>query len=81
MNLVEQIAKLSRELPQQKQEEVLDFVEFLTSRQARKTWTVDERQSVATKTMGCLAGSRTGRETFAERKREEEAKEDRSWRP
>jgi Protein of unknown function (DUF2281) len=81
MNLVEQIARLSRDLPEEKQEEVLDFVEFLTSRQGRKSWTVDERQSIVAKTMGCLAGSRTSSEAFAERKREEKAKEDRRWNP
>jgi hypothetical protein len=81
MNLVEQIARLSRDLPEEKQEEVLDFVEFLTSRQGRKSWTVDERQSIVAKTMGCLAGSRTSSEAFAERKREEKAKEDRRWTP
>jgi hypothetical protein len=80
MNLVEQIAKLSRELPEEKQAEVLDFVEFLTSRQTRKTWTVDERQSIVAKTMGCLAGSRTSSEAFAERKGEEKAKESRRWK-
>ena len=80
MNLVEQIAKLSRELPEEKQAEVLDFVEFLTSRQARKAWTVGERQSVIAKTMGRLAKSRTSSEAFAERKREEKAKEDHRWK-
>ena len=80
MDLVEQITTLSRELPEEKQKEVLDFVEFLTSRQARKTWTVGERQRIAAKTMGCLAGSRTSSEAFAERKREEKAKEDRRWK-
>jgi hypothetical protein len=80
MNLVEQIAKLSRELPEEKQAEVLDFVEFLTSRQARKAWTIGERQSIVAKTMGCLANSRTSSEAFAEGKREEKAKEDRRWK-
>ena len=80
MNLVEQIAKLSRELPEDKQAEVLDFVEFLTSRQTQKTWTVGERQSIVAKTMGCLTGSRTSSGAFAERKREEKAKENRRWK-
>ena len=80
MDLVEQIATLSRALPEEKQKEVLDFVEFLTSRQVRKTWTVGERQRIVAKTMGCLAGSRTSSEAFAERKREEKAKEDRRWK-
>jgi hypothetical protein len=30
--------------------------------------------------MGCLAGSRTSSEAFAERKREEKAKENRRWK-
>jgi hypothetical protein len=80
MNLVEQIAKLSRELPEENQGEVLDFVEFLAARRARKTWTIAERQSIVAKTMGCLAGSRTSSAAFAERKREEKAKEDRRWK-
>ena len=80
MNLVEQIAKLSRELSEEKQAEVLDFVEFLTSCQTRKTWTVGERQSIVAKTMGCLAGRRTSSAAFAERKREENAQEDRRWK-
>jgi hypothetical protein len=80
MNPVEQIAKLSRELPEEKREEVLDFVEFLAARQARKTWTVGERQGIVAKTMGCLAGSRTSSEAFAERKPEEKATEDRRWK-
>jgi hypothetical protein len=80
VNLVEQIAKLSRELPEEQQKAVLDFVEALTARQTRKTWTVGERQSIVAQTMGCLAGSRTSSEAFAESKREEKATEDRRWK-
>ena len=64
----------------EKQEEVLDFVEFLTARQARKAWTTSERQSIVAQTMGCLAGSRTSSEAFAESKREEKATEHRRWK-
>ena len=81
MNLIERITKLSRELPQEKQMEVLDFVEFLMARRARKIWTIDERQRVVAKTMGCLAGSRMSSDAFAARKREEKAIEERRWKP
>jgi hypothetical protein len=79
MNVIEQITKLSQELPQKKQVEVLDFIEFLMSRQVPKVWTMDKRQQVIARTMGCLAGSRTSSMAFAERKREEKAKEERRW--
>jgi hypothetical protein len=80
MNVIEQITKLSRELPQEKQIEVLDFIEFLMSRLVPKVWTVDRRQQVIARTMGCLAGSRTSSEAFAERKQEEKVKEERRWK-
>jgi hypothetical protein len=79
MNVIEQITKLSRELPQEKQVEVLDFIKFLMSRRMSKVWTVDRRQQVIARTMGCLAGRRTSSEAFAERKREEKAQEARRW--
>jgi hypothetical protein len=81
MNVVERMTKLSRELPQEKQIEVLDFVEFLMARQARKLWTVDERQKIVATTMGCLAGTRTSSDAFAERKKEVQAKEERRCNP
>jgi hypothetical protein len=37
VNPVEQSAMLSRELPEEQQKAVLDFVEALTTHQARKT--------------------------------------------
>jgi hypothetical protein len=80
MNMIEEITKLSRELSQEKQIEVLDFIEFLMSRRVPKVWTVDKRQQVSAKTMGCLAGSRTSSEAFADRKREEKVKEERRWK-
>jgi uncharacterized protein DUF2281 len=80
MNVIEQITKLSRELPQEKQVEVLDFIEFLMSRRMSKVWTVDKRQQVIVRTMGCLARSRTSSEVFAAHKREEKAKEERRWK-
>jgi hypothetical protein len=43
----EQVAKLCRDLPPEKQEEVLDFVEFLVSRQVSTSWTVGKRQEDA----------------------------------
>jgi hypothetical protein len=80
MNLIEQITELSRELPPEKQLEVLDFVEFIRSRLAREVWTVDERQRVIARTMGCLAATHTSSELFAQRKKEEKAKEERRWK-
>jgi hypothetical protein len=80
MNVVEQIIKLSRELPQEKQVEVLDFIDFLVSRQATKDWTVEKRQQVIARTMDRLARTHTSSEAFAESKREEKAKEERRWR-
>jgi hypothetical protein len=81
MNMTEQIAKLSRELPPEKQTEVLDFVEFLVSRQARTTWTVEKRQAIVTRTMGCLVETHTSSDAFAGRKQEEKTKEERRWKP
>jgi hypothetical protein len=81
MNVTDQIAKLSQELPPEKQSEVLDFVEFLVSRQVRTTWTVERRRAVVAKTMGCLAHTRASSEAFAQRKQQEKAKEERRWKP
>ncbi len=77
MSITEQIAKLSQDLPPEKQTEVLDFVEFLVSRQARTTWTVEKRQAIVAKTMGGLADTHTSSDAFAGRKQEEKAKEER----
>jgi len=44
MNVPEQVAKLCQGLPPEKQEEVLDFVEFLVSRQLPMSWTLEKRQ-------------------------------------
>ena len=79
LNLGEQLSEFSRELPEAKQQAVLDPVEFLTGCQARRTWTVLERQGIVANTMGCLAASHTSSAAFAERKLEEKATEDR-WR-
>lgn len=81
MKVTERIAKLSQELPPEKQEEVLKFVEFLISRQAHKAWTMERRRTVAARTMGCLAGTHTSSEAFALRKKEEKTKEQRRWKP
>ena len=80
MNVVEQIAKLSRDLPPDKQTEVLDFVAFLVSRQAPTTWTVEKRQAAVASTMGCLAQTRTTSEAFAKRKAAEKTREERRWK-
>jgi hypothetical protein len=42
MSVSEQVAKLCQGLPPDKQEEVLDFVEFLVSRQSSKLDTPEE---------------------------------------
>jgi hypothetical protein len=51
VNVIEQIAKLSQELPPEKQIEVLDFVAFLVARQAPTIRTVEKRQTTTASTM------------------------------
>jgi hypothetical protein len=80
MNVPEQVAKLCHALPPDKQVEVLDFVEFLVSRQSRTIWTVEKRREVVSRTMGCLGNTCTSSEAFARRKQEEKAKEERHWK-
>jgi len=79
MNVPEQIAQLSQALPPEKQAEILDFVEFLVSRQPHTTWTVEQRQEIVAKTLGCLRHTRASSQAFAQRKQEEKAKEERRW--
>ena len=67
-------------LPPDKQVEVLDFVEFLLSRQARTPWTVEQRREVVARTMGSLRDTRTSSEAFARRKQDEKATEERRWK-
>ena len=67
-------------MPPDKQEEVLDFVEFLASRQVRSSWTVEQRREVVAHTMGCLRQTRTSSEAFAGRKQDEKAHEERRWK-
>lgn len=80
MNVADQVAKLCQGLPLDKQEEVLDFVEFLVSRQSSTSWTVQKRQEVVARTMGSLTGTRTSSEAFSQRKRDEKAQEERRWK-
>ena len=79
MNVPEQIAQLSQALPPEKQAEVLDFVEFLASRQPHTTWTAEQRREIVARTMGCLHHTHTSSQAFAQRKQEEKAKEERRW--
>jgi hypothetical protein len=79
MNVPEQIAQLSQALPPAKQAEILDFVEFLVSRQPHTTWTVEKRREIVARTMGCLRHTRTSSQAFAQRKQEDKAKEERRW--
>ena len=79
MNVLEQIAQLSQALPPEKQAEILDFVEFLVSRQPHTTWTVEKRREIVARTMGCLRHTRTSSEAFAQRKQEDKTKEERRW--
>jgi hypothetical protein len=79
MNVPEQVAKLCEGLPPAKQEEVLDFVEFLVSRQSHTTWTVEQRREAVARTMGCLSHTRTSSGAFAQRKQDEKAREERRW--
>ena len=80
MNVPEQVAKLCQDLPPDKQEEVLDFVEFLVSRQLHMSWTVEKRQEAVAATMGCLSHTRTSSEAFSRRKQDEKTHEDRRWK-
>ena len=80
MKVPEQVARLCEALPLDKQVEVLDFVEFLVSRQSQIPWTVEERQAVVARTMGCLRTTQTSSEAFAQHKREEKAHEERRWK-
>jgi hypothetical protein len=79
MNVPEQIAKLTQVLPPEKQTEVLDFVEFLVSRQSHTTWTIEKRREIVARTLGCLSHTRTSSAVFTERKQEEKTKEARRW--
>jgi hypothetical protein len=79
MNVAEQVAKLCQGLPPDKQAEVLDFVEFLISRQPSMSWNVQKRQEVVARTKGSLRDTRTSSDTFSERKRDEKAQEERRW--
>ena len=79
MNVPEQIAQLSQALPLEKQAEILDFVEFLVSRQPHTVWTVEQRREIVARTMGSLLHTRTSSQAFAQRKQEEKAKEERRW--
>ena len=80
MNVSEQVAKLCQGLPPDKQEEVLDFVEFLVSRQSSTSWSAQKRQEVGTRTMGSLRDTRTSSEAFSECKQDEKAQEERRWK-
>ena len=80
MNVPEQVAKLCQGLPSDKQVEVLDFLEFLLSRQASTPWTVEQRREVVARTMGSLRETRTSSEAFARRKQAEKATEERRWK-
>ena len=80
MNVPEQVAKLCQSLPPDKQKEVLDFVEFLVSRQLPKSWTLEKRQEIVAATMGSLSHTRTSSEAFSQRKQDEKAHEERRWK-
>jgi hypothetical protein len=80
MNVPEQVAQLCQALPPNKQVEVLDFVEFLVSRQSHPAWTVEQRREVVARTLGSLRDTRTSSEAFARHKQEEKAREERRWK-
>lgn len=79
MNVPEQVTRLCQDLPPDKQEGVLDFVELLISRQLYTHWTVEKRQEAVARTMGCLRYTRTSSKAFAQRKQDEKAHEERRW--
>ena len=80
MNILEQVAQLCQFLPPDKQVEVLDFVEFLVSRQSRPTWTVEHRREIVGSTIGSLRDTHTSSEAFARRKQDEKTREERRWK-
>jgi Protein of unknown function (DUF2281) len=80
MNVLEQVTQLCQALPPDKQVEVLDFVEFLVSRQSRPTWTVELRREIVASTMGSLRDTHTSSEAFARRKQDEKTREERRWK-
>ena len=80
MNVPEQILQLTQGLPPEKQAEVLDFVEFLVSRQSRTSWTVEKRREIVARTLGCLSHTRTSSAVLTQRKQEEKTKEERRWK-
>jgi hypothetical protein len=65
MNVPEQVAKLCQGLSPDKQEEVLDFVEFLVTRQSHTPWTVEKRREIVAHTMVCLSHTPTSSEALA----------------
>ena len=81
MNVPEQIGQLSQALPPEKQAEILDFVEFLVARQPHTVWTVEQRQEIVARTMGCLRHTRTSSQAFAQRKQEEKPKKSAGGHP
>ena len=79
MSVTQQITQLVHHLPPERQAEVLDFVEFMISRQASRTFTVEARQQIVAKTLGCLADTHTSSDAFAQRKPYEKTQEERRW--
>jgi hypothetical protein len=66
MNVPEHVAKLCQALPPDKQEGVLDFAEFLVSRQSHASWTVEDRREIVARIMGCLRPTRISSEALAQ---------------
>jgi len=54
----------------EKQAQVLDFIEFLVSRQPHTGWTVEQRREIVASTMGRLRHTHTSSQAFAQRKQD-----------
>ena len=53
MSITKQIARLSQNLPPEKQTEVRDFVEFLVSRQVHSSWTAEVSRGTGAEVAAC----------------------------
>ncbi|MGQ9629867.1 MAG: DUF2281 domain-containing protein [bacterium] len=80
MTLSEKILNLSRQLPPEEQNEVLDFIEFLISKRRSRLWTLSERKAAIIQTCGILKHTKTSADLFAQRKVEEKRLEERRWK-
>jgi hypothetical protein len=72
----EKLIKLFRRIPVDKEDEVLDFVEFLSNRKKVKR----KRRQLVNAVLGMAKDSKVSSEGFAKRKQEEIDLEERRWK-